>query len=51
MTGDSPATESRLVADKVGRGSSRQALDAALRARASTSLLGITPIPTNTEES
>ncbi|MET9694940.1 Mu transposase C-terminal domain-containing protein [Streptomyces sp. NPDC006514] len=51
MTGDSPATESRLVADKVGRGSSRQALDAALRARASTSLLGITPIPTNNEES
>lgn len=52
MTGDgAPAAESRLVADKVGRGSSRQALDAALRARSSTSLLGITPITKNNEES
>ncbi|MFE9827013.1 Mu transposase C-terminal domain-containing protein [Streptomyces sp. NPDC005791] len=51
MTGDSPAAESRLVADKTGRNSSRQTLDAALRARASTSLLGIIPITKNNEES
>ncbi|MFF4364586.1 hypothetical protein [Streptomyces sp. NPDC001594] len=52
MTGDgTPAAESRLVPEKVGRGSSRQALDAALRARSSTSLLGITPITKNNEES
>ncbi|GAB2469503.1 Mu transposase C-terminal domain-containing protein [Streptomyces incanus] len=44
MTGDTPPAESRLVAEKVGRDSSRKALDAALRARSSTSLLGITPI-------
>nr|WP_265106947.1 hypothetical protein [Streptomyces sp. ET3-23] len=51
MTGDgTPAAESRLVADKTGRNSSRQARDAALRARSSTSLLGITPI-TKDEES
>ncbi|MFJ9079360.1 Mu transposase C-terminal domain-containing protein [Streptomyces sp. NPDC102278] len=49
ITGDSPATESRLVTGRVGRGSSRQALDAALRARSSTSLLGITPITKNEE--
>ncbi|GGO57811.1 hypothetical protein GCM10012286_75490 [Streptomyces lasiicapitis] len=47
MTGDSPAaTESRLVSEKTGRNASRQALDAALRARSSTSLLGITPLTT-----
>lgn len=50
MTGDgTPAAESRLVADKTGRNSSRQALDAALRARSSTSLLGIIPIIKNEE--
>ncbi|MFD7258403.1 Mu transposase C-terminal domain-containing protein [Streptomyces sp. NPDC059874] len=49
MTGTSPATESRLVPAKTGRGASRQALDAALRARSSTSLLGITPITKNEE--
>ncbi|MFI5773657.1 Mu transposase C-terminal domain-containing protein [Streptomyces sp. NPDC051658] len=47
MTGDgTPATESRLVDQKTGRGATRKALDAALRARSSTSLLGITPLTT-----
>lgn len=50
MTGDgTPAAESRLVAAKAGRDASRQARDAALRARSSTSLLGITPITKNEE--
>lgn len=50
MTGDgTPPAESRLVPEKAGRGASRQALDAALRARSSTSLLGITPITKNEE--
>ncbi|MCX4529886.1 Mu transposase C-terminal domain-containing protein [Streptomyces sp. NBC_01551] len=45
MTGDGAgAQESRLVAEKTGRAVSRQARDAALRARSSTSLLGITPL-------
>ncbi|MFI0743336.1 Mu transposase C-terminal domain-containing protein [Streptomyces sp. NPDC021100] len=50
MTGDgTPAQESRLVAEKNGRIATRQARDAALRARSSTSLLGITPIPQKKE--
>ncbi|NEB59736.1 DDE-type integrase/transposase/recombinase [Streptomyces sp. SID8111] len=45
MTGDgAPAQESRLVAEKTGAATSQRARDAALRARSSTSLLGITPL-------
>lgn len=56
MTGDgTPAAESRLVTEKTGRGASRKALDAALRARSSTSLLGLSdptkPTTPDVEES